>query len=127
MSWIIGSSPVYIRIILLTQNSYSLQRSHRDVTSFHFVRSSPLPKSAGLSPNVGSSLNFADFGQNKSEDKPRFNFDNKKLLEPCQIRTLIFDLHETIKCTPNSYFKLLQDFVTNIKQKGKFLYFEYFI
>ena len=48
-SWIIGGSSVYIRLILLTQNSYSLQQFHRDVTSPHFVRSSHLPKSAVLS------------------------------------------------------------------------------
>ena len=35
VSWIIGGSPVYIRLILLTQNSHSLQRFHRDVSSPH--------------------------------------------------------------------------------------------
>ena len=51
---------------------------------------------------------------------------NKKLPEPSKNRTGVNDieslkeLHDAIKCTPNSYFKLLQDLVTNIKQKGKF-------
>ena len=51
---------------------------------------------------------------------------NKKLPEPSKIRTGVNDmswlkeLHDAIKYTPNSYFKLLQDLVTNIKQKGKF-------
>ncbi len=49
---------------------------------------------------------------------------NKKLPEPSKIRTgvndieRLKDLHEAIKYTPNSYFKLLQVFITNIKQKG---------
>ncbi len=48
----------------------------------------------------------------------------KKLLEPSENRTGVNDiewlksLHDAIKHTPNSYFMLLQDFVTNIKQKG---------
>ncbi len=45
---------------------------------------------------------------NKSEGKPRFNFDNKKLPEPSKIRTLILDLHDAIRTTPSSYFKSLQ-------------------
>ena len=43
---------------------------------------------------------------------------NKKLPEPSKIRIGVNDieclkeLHDAIKCTPNSFFKLLQDFVT---------------
>ena len=50
----------------------------------------------------------------------------KKLPELSKIRTgvndveWLKDLHDAIKTTPSSYFKLLQDFVTNIKQKSKF-------
>jgi hypothetical protein len=57
------------------------------------------------------------------------NFDNKKLPNPSKNRTGVNDierlkeLHDAIKCTPNSYFKLLQDFVTNIKQKKQILKF----
>ena len=139
MSWIIGSSPVCIRVILLTQNSYSLQRSHRDVTSPHFVRSSHLPKSAVLdllhahrvSPeglrlsrlnlfaiptNFVSSVrksartNGSRFTVKNKQQKRGFRlFFIKWLLEPSKIRTLILDLHEAIKKTPNSYFEMLQD------------------
>ena len=63
--------------------------------------------------HLGSSPNARNFKQRKSRDKPDLFLCNKKLPESSKIRTLILDLHETIKCTPNSYFKLLQDFVTN--------------
>ena len=33
----------------------------------------------------------------------------KWLLEPSEIRTLILDLHEAIKNTPNSFFKQIQN------------------
>ena len=68
LSWIIGGSSVYIRLILLTQNSYSLQRLHRDVTSPHFVRSSHLPKSAvscSFAFNGSSMFCFLDFVQSQ--------------------------------------------------------------
>ena len=68
LSWIIGGSSVYIRLILLTQNSYSLQRLHRDVTSPHFARSSHLPKSAvscSFAFNGSSVFCFLDFVQSQ--------------------------------------------------------------
>ena len=61
------------------------------------------------------SSNIADFGQNKSEGKPRFNFDNKKLPESSKIRTFVLDLHDVIKVTSSSYFKNLQILVNILK------------
>ena len=46
LSWIIGGSPVYIRFILLLQNSCSFQRFHRDGIPFRLRFTSALPKSA---------------------------------------------------------------------------------
>ena len=57
-----------------------------------------------------SSPNFADFGQNKSEGKPRFNFDNKKLLEPSKIRTFCIELHNAINSTNSNIFRQIQGY-----------------
>ena len=46
LSWIICSSPVYIRFILLSQNGCSFQRFHRDGVPFRLRFTSALPKSA---------------------------------------------------------------------------------
>ena len=68
---IIAPHYAVVHYILLTQN----YRSLCSVLLRRFASLQPTQNPLDSSPRFSS--NIVDFGQNKSEDKPRFNFDNK--------------------------------------------------
>ena len=51
---------------------------------------------------------------NKSEDKPRFNFDNKKLSKPSKIRTFCVELHNVLNNTKYNIYKQLLNLKQNL-------------
>ena len=59
---------------------------------------------------VGSSPNARNFKQRKSRDKPDLFLCNKKLLEPCQNRTICIELYKVIKSTNSNLFRQIQGY-----------------
>lgn len=112
---IIAPHYAVVHYILLTQN----YRSLCSVLLRRFASLQPTQNPLDSS-QVGSSPNTRNLKQRKSRDKPDSFLCNKKLPEPSKIRTGVNDmswlkeLHDTIKYTPYSYFKNLQNFIRNI-------------